>query len=342
MLACFVYNAVMIVSRTPLRVSFFGGGTDYPDWYEQQGGAVLATTINKYVWITMRRLPPFFRHNYRIVWSKVEEVERVADIQHPAVRGIFEWMKEDQGLEVHYNGDLPARSGMGSSSSFTVGIMKALKAFRGEIISRRQLAKDAIHVEQKVLKEAVGSQDQISAAYGGFNHIVFHEGGGFNVTPVLLPPDRREALQNHLMLFFTGISRFSVVAAQDQIEQMDANVQRLLRMRRMVDEAIALLRDPDASLHGFGELLHESWTLKQKLSSKVSGPQINELYTRGREAGAIGGKLLGAGGGGFLLFFVEPEKQEAVRLALSDLTHVPFSFESAGSQIVIYEPEGLG
>lgn len=330
----------MIVTRTPFRISFFGGGTDYPTWFQEHGGVVVSTTIDKYCYISCRYLPPFFEHKYRVVYSKIENVVAPAEIQHPAVRAVLEYMGCKDGLEIHHDGDLPARSGLGSSSSFTVGLLNALKAIKGKHISNEDLASLAIHIEQDVIKENVGSQDQISAAYGGFNRIEFLQNGGFRVNPVILHRDRQEDFQNHLMLFFTGFSRIASEIAKSKIDNIHQRYTELSRMKEMADEAISVLQGA-GSLDEFGHLLDQGWQFKKSLSDKVSTPEIDEMYQAAREAGALGGKLLGAGGGGFMLFFVKPENQACVRERLSHLIHVPFRFENSGSRVVLYQPNGL-
>jgi D-glycero-alpha-D-manno-heptose-7-phosphate kinase len=331
----------MIISRTPFRVSFFGGGTDYPTWYREHGGAVLATTIDKYCYISVRELPPFFEHRFRLVYSIVENVKDVAEFKHPAVRAVLQWLTVTRGLEIHHDGDLPARSGLGSSSAFTVGLLNALKALEGRHLSREDLAQQAIHVEQDVICEPVGSQDQISAAYGGFNHIAFRQDGTFQVNPVILPRPRIEELQDHLMLLFTGISRTASEVAQTKIANLKKRECELKAMRGMVDTAMEILASPTTDITAFGRLLHESWMLKRQLSDQVSNRTVDELYDAARAAGAIGGKLLGAGGGGFLLLFARPADQPRVREALRQLISVPLRFETGGSRIVLYQPDGL-
>lgn len=330
----------MIISRTPFRVSFFGGGTDYPDWYREHGGSVLATTIDKYCYISVRELPPFFEHRFRIVYSIVENVQEIDEIHHPAVRAVLQTMAVRDGLEIHHDGDLPARSGVGSSSAFTVGLIGALHALRGRHISKEGLANEAIHVEQCVLREAVGVQDQISAAFGGFNHITLRPDGVYQVSPMILPPDRLHALQSHLMLFFTGISRTAADVAQAQLDNLKTRAAELRAMHDMVPRAIEILSSATADIVDFGTLLDESWALKRRLSDRVTNSTIDACYDAARRAGATGGKLLGAGGGGFMLLFVRPEAQAAVREALRDLIQVPFRFEMSGSRVVLYQPDG--
>jgi D-glycero-alpha-D-manno-heptose-7-phosphate kinase len=282
----------MIISRTPFRISFFGGGTDYPQWYRQHGGEVLATTIDKYAYVSVRYLPPFFEHKSRIVYSKIEAVREFSEIEHPAVRAILPYMGVTQGIEIHHDGDLPARSGLGSSSSFTVGLIHALSALQNERPSKEMLALRALQVEQDIIKEAVGSQDQICAAYGGFNHIEFrkeHE-GPFEVTPIHLPEGNLRIFQDHLMLFFTGFSRIAAVIAQSKIDNFKHRENELNQMGAMVGEAIGYLTRGE--LDKFGMLLHESWLLKKSLSEKVTTPEVDEIYSAAMRSGALVGKLL--------------------------------------------------
>jgi D-glycero-alpha-D-manno-heptose-7-phosphate kinase len=331
----------MIISRTPFRVSFFGGGTDYPGWYLENGGAVLATAIDKFCYISCRYLPPFFKYRYRIVYSNIELIENIGEIKHPAVRAVLGDMKMVDGLEIHHNGDLPARSGLGSSSSFTVGLINALKALKGEMSSNENLASQAIHVEQELLKENVGSQDQMTAAFGGFNKIIFNQNGTFNVNPLIISQAKFENLQSHMMLFFTGFERFSSDIAKEQIANIKDRAAELKALRQMVEEAVNLLSNKNNSVADFGRLLHEAWVCKRKMSSKITTPEIDEIYEAARGAGAVGGKLLGAGSGGFFLLFVPPELQRRVRERLQHLIYVPFKFEPTGSRIVLYQPDGL-
>jgi D-glycero-alpha-D-manno-heptose-7-phosphate kinase len=331
----------VIITRTPYRVSFFGGGTDYPAWIRDHGGAVLATAIDKYCYITCRRLPPFFEHKHRIVYSVIESVASNDQIKHPAVRAALEFENVTEGLEIHHDGDLPARSGLGSSSSFTVGLVHALHALRGNMSNRDQLAKAAIHIEQELLQENVGSQDQIIAAYGGLNHVEFRLDGTFDVTPVIVPPERKAELNSHLMLCFTGFSRFASGIAKSQLANMAAKEKQLMRMQAMVDEGLEIFVNSSVRITAFGELLHEAWQAKRSLSNMVTTPEIDEIYEAARDAGAIGGKLLGAGGGGFMLLFAKPEYHAAIRERLKTLIHVPFEFEDSGSRVVLYQPNGL-
>jgi len=331
----------MVITRTPFRISFFGGGTDYPGWFRDHGGAVLATTIDKYCYITCRRLPPFFEHKHRIVYSRIENVQRPEQIEHPAVRAVLQWAQVSDGLEIHHDGDLPARSGLGSSSSFTVGLVHALHALRGQMAGKEALARNAIHIEQDLIGENVGSQDQVSAAFGGFNRIEFRRDGGFDVAPVILPAGRREELKSHLMLCFTGLSRIASEVAKSKIDNLKNRAEELHRMRAMVDEAAGILQDVRRPIADFGKLLDASWQYKRRLSDKVSTPEIDHIYETAMAAGASGGKLLGAGGGGFMLLFAAPERQAAIRDRLSNLVHVPFEFDDSGSKVVLYQPNGL-
>jgi D-glycero-alpha-D-manno-heptose-7-phosphate kinase len=331
----------MIISRTPFRISFFGGGTDYPSWFREHGGAVVGAAIDKYFYMSMRRLPPFFAHRYRIVYSQIELVQQISEIKHPAVRGILADLNVQEGLEIHADADLPARSGLGSSSSFTVGLLHALYALDGKMVSKRDLATQAIRMEQEVLKENVGSQDQLWAAYGGFNRIDFRCDGSFAVAPIMLPPQRRDEFTRSIMLFFTGFTRFASDFAEEKIKNMNSRKSQLRTIRSMVDSAIDMLIDPKTPVRELGDLLHESWRLKRELADNVSNAQIDEIYEAGREAGASGGKLLGAGGGGFMLFLVDPEKREQVRERLKNLIHVSVGFDTDGSKIVLYQPDGL-
>jgi D-glycero-alpha-D-manno-heptose-7-phosphate kinase len=331
----------MIISRTPFRVSFFGGGSDYPAWYRENGGAVLATTIDKYCYISCRYLPPFFEHRYRIVYSKIENVKEISEIQHPAVRAVLQCLECTRGVEIHHDGDLPARSGLGSSSSFTVGLINTMMALNGRHISKEENAKLAIHIEQNVIRENVGSQDQVSAAFGGFNIIEFDQQDSFRVIPLILPPQRFKELESHLMLFFTGLTRTASEIAKSKIDNIPKRQVEIRRMQELVQEAVSILRGDHTPIAEFGKLLDQSWKYKKRLSAEISTQRIDEIYEAACNAGAIGGKLLGAGGGGFILLFVKPEQQQRVRETLSSLVHVPFSFENSGSKIVLYQPSGL-
>ena len=320
----------MIITRTPYRVSFFGGGTDYPAWYQQHGGQVLTSSLDKYTYISLRRVPAFLGSKYRVFWGKVENVDRREEIEHNGVRGCLEYLEIDDGIEVNHAGDLPARSGLGSSSAFTVGMLNALHAMKGEHRSHRQLAQEAIDVEQNVLKETVGVQDQIECAHGGFNHIKITQ-MGYSIYPINVPTDK---LEGNLLLYFTGLQRYASEIAEAQVKALKE--EELHRIAELVDEAIECLAEN--KLRNFGHKLHESWMLKRRLSDKVSNPEINDIYGRARNAGAIGGKLLGAGGGGFMLLYVESQEQSSVRAALSEFIEVPFRFGHEGSRVMVNEP----
>lgn len=326
----------MIISRTPFRVSFFGGGTDYPGWYNENKGAVLATTIDKYCYITCRYLPPFFEHKSRIIYSKMEHTQTINEIDHPSVREVLRFLNIQEGVEIHHDGDLPARTGLGSSSSFTVGLLNGLYAMRGVMPSKERLATEAIHVEQDMIKENVGCQDQTLAAYGGFNYIEFGGANHLQVRQVTVAPETVEKLQNHLMMFFTGFSRTASEIAAHQVSNIPNKKKELTDMYNMVQEAVKVLNGND--ICRFGKMLDESWKIKRSLSNKIATPYIDELYDTAIDAGALGGKLLGAGGGGFVLLFVEPHNKAKVRERLKDLLEVPFRFENLGSQIIFYQP----
>ena len=328
----------MIISRTPFRVSFFGGGTDYNSWFQEHNGAVLATTIDKYCYITCRYLPPFFEHRSRIIYSKMEHVrESIDEIDHPAVREVLRFLKIHEGIEIHHDGDLPARTGLGSSSSFTVGLLNGLYALKGQMVTKERLAREAINVEQDMIKENVGCQDQTLAAYGGFNLIEFGGSNHLRVQPLTISATKLNLLQEHLMLFFTGFSRNASTIAKAQVKNIPQKKPELSRMQEMVGEAVAILNGND--ILKFGRLLNESWQLKRTLSDKISSTHIDDLYNAAMKAGAVGGKLLGAGGGGFILFFVEPSRKDKIRQALKGFLEVPFKFENLGSQIIFYQPD---
>jgi D-glycero-alpha-D-manno-heptose-7-phosphate kinase len=328
----------VIITRTPFRVSFFGGGTDYPGWFRVHGGAVLATTIDKYCYLSCRYLPPFFEHRIRVVYSKIENCHSIEEVGHPAVREVLRHVGLDRGVEIHHDGDLPARSGMGSSSAFTVGLLQALYALKGQMIDKRRLALEGIFIEQDRLKEAVGSQDQVSAAYGGFNHIVFDPNGEISVRPMTIAADRLRLLNDHLMLFYTGIERTASTVAETFVQEMDRNTDHLRVLHRQVETGIDILND-GGDIRAFGELLHDAWQSKRSLSAEVSNSQVESLYEEARAHGAIGGKLIGAGGGGFMLLFVPPAARRSVRETFYRLIHVPFQFSTGGSQVIFFEPD---
>ena len=330
----------MIITRTPYRISFFGGGTDYPDWYRTNGGEVLAATIDKYCYLSCRYLPPFFPHKIRIVYSKIELCRNVSEIKHPAVREVLNFLPiRTGGLEIHHEGDLPARSGIGSSSSFTVGLLNALHALQGKMISKHQLAMESIHVEQNMIKETVGSQDQTSAAYGGLNHMRFLPNGEITVRPMTLTQERLKELNSHIMLFFTGVNRTAEGIARSYVSKIEQKKKQLLLMQEMVDESIAILNSNNCDICDFGKLLHEAWMAKRSLSPLVSNSHVDDLYGLARASGAIGGKLLGAGGGGFIMLFVKPENQINVQDKLEKFLHVPFDFEVNGSQTIFVDQQ---
>ena len=331
----------MVITSTPLRVSFFGGGTDYPVWYRQHGGSVLSTTINKCCYITCRPLPPFFEYHSRISYSKVENVNRNDAIQHPSVRACLQFLGIQDGVEIHHVADLPARTGLGTSSAFTVGLLLALYAMRNQMRDKHSLTRDAIHVEQEVLREAVGSQDQTSAAHGGFNRIDFRTDGGIEVKRILTDQKRLTTLEQHLALYFTGFSRTASEIATEQVRITPHKHRELETMLQLVDEAEAIIADSNRSIDDFGRLLHESWQIKRSLTGKISNANIDEIYQAGLSAGALGGKLLGAGGGGFMLFYVPPERRQELRIRLKKLLCVPFGFSAQGSRVVVYEPEEI-
>ena len=332
---------LMAISRTPYRVSFFGGGTDYPPWFRRHGGAVLSMAIDKYCYIGTGFLPPFFGIRHRIIWSHIEAVGSAAEIQHPAVRAGLEHLGFDdsEGIELFHQGDLPARSGIGSSSSFAVGLINALSTMRGKTLNARELALSAIDLEQNKLKEAVGCQDQIASAFGGMNVIRFERDDSFSVTPLALGEAGRCEFERWLMLFYTGSSRLSSDFAKRLIKNLDANARHMTRMGEMVDIGAELLHA--GRIEEFGRLLHESWTLKRGLANGTSTNMIDRIYDDAQRAGAIGGKLLGAGGTGFMVFVVPPEKQPAVAKALSELITVPVTTDFTGSTIV-YRREATG
>ena len=300
----------------------------------------MGTTINKYCYISCRLLPPFFEHKHRIVYSKVETVKTISEIQHPAVRATLEYMGINNGMEIHYDGDLPARAGLGSSSSFTVGLLHALYAMKGEMLSKKRLASEAIHIEKDILKENVGLQDQVFASVGGFKKIDFINGNTFHEIPITVINERFNELRDHLMLFFTGISRFASNIAEKKIENIPNRKKELTLMCEMVDEGISILTS-DTNICEFGKLLHESWKLKRSLSDNITTSFIDDVYSSAMDAGAIGGKLLGAGGGGFMLIFAKPQNQPEIKKRLRKFLSVPFEFDRLGSQVIVFQPDAL-
>ncbi len=331
----------MVIIRTPLRISFLGGGTDHPIWFREHGGAVLSTSINKYIYLQIRQLPSIYSFNFRIVWRIIEEIEEIKDIKHPVVREVLRHYFPDvpKRFEISYNADLPSRSGLGSSSAFTVAFLQGLWAQQGRLISQPELAHEAIHVEQDLLKEPVGCQDQVAVAHGGLNRIDFSQDATFRLTPLPLPLGRKEALESHMMFFFTHFEREAGTIEASKIRNFDKKSRHLFRMQHLVDEGQALLLNPNEPISRFGELLNEGWKLKRDLSETVSNYDIDQAYEAAMAAGASGGKLLGAGGGGFLLFIVKPELQPKVREALRNMIEVPIRFEHRGSHIALFDPE---
>ncbi len=326
----------MIITKTPFRMSFFGGGTDIPEFFREHGGAVISTTFDKYCYVTVRHLPPFFDYHTELSYSQIERVTAVEDIDHPAVREAMKAM-DMHDIRLTYEADLPARTGLGTSSSFAVGMLNAFYALKGKYADKERLAKEAVHLERVLCREAGGWQDQIAAAYGGLNRIDFHC-DSFDVTPIIISPERKARLEENLLLFFTGFVRFSseIQKASKTLEEKTAQLKEMLAM---VDDAEAVLEDKTRDLDDFGRLLDASWRLKRQTGGRVSTDEIDALYEKALAAGALGGKLLGAGGGGFLLFYVPKEKQPAVMETLSSLMHVPFAFENGGTRVIHYSPE---
>ena len=327
----------MIITQTPFRMSFFGGGTDFSGFYNEHGGAVLSTTFDKYAFVTVRHLPPFFEYKTHLTYSKEEKVNVNSEIVHPAIRNAMEWL-DMHDLRLTYEADLPARTGLGTSSSFAVGMLSAFYAIKGKYADKRKLADDAIYLERTLCAEAGGIQDQIAASFGGLNRINF-SADGYSVNPVIISPERKKELNDHLMLFFTGFSRFSSDIQKGTEKSMKDKTQQLIEMYHLVDDAEKILTDKNTSLDEFGKLLDYTWKLKRGISSGISTGSIDEQYDKAMKAGALGGKLLGAGGGGFLLFFVPTEKQDAVKKALEGQMYVPFKFENEGTKIIYYGQE---
>lgn len=327
----------MIITQTPFRMSFFGGGTDFSGFYNEHGGAVISTTFDKYCYVTVRHLPPFFDYNTHLTYSKEEKINNISEIQHPAIRNAMEYL-DMHDIRLTYESDLPARSGLGTSSSFAVGMLSAFYALKGQYADKRKLADDAIHLERVLCQEAGGIQDQIAASFGGLNRINF-SADGYTVHPVIISPERKKLLNSRLMLFFTGFSRFSSDIQKGTEKSMKDKTQQLLEMYHLVDDAEKILTDKNTSLDEFGKLLDYTWQLKRGISSGISTSSIDEQYDRAKKAGALGGKLLGAGGGGFLLFYVPEEKQNDVKKALAGQMYVPFNFENDGTKVIHYSPE---
>lgn len=328
----------MIITKTPFRMSFFGGGTDIEEYFKENGGAVLSTTFDKYCYVNVRHLPRFFDYFTELSYSKTERVTNVEDIQHPAIRNAMK-MLDMHELRLTYEADLPARSGLGTSSSFAVGMLNAFYALKGKYADKKKLADEAIYLERVLCAEDGGWQDQIAASFGGFNRINFNV-DGYEVLPVIISPERKRKLNDNLMMFFTGFTRFSAdVQKANETSGAEYKKARLKKMYELVDEAEAILTDKNRDLDDFGRLLDTTWRLKKGTGSAVSTGSIDELYEKGMQAGALGGKLLGAGGGGFFVFYVQPEKQDAVKKAMKDLMYIPFKFEDSGTQVIYYGPE---
>ena len=326
----------MIITQTPFRMSFFGGGTDFPDFYKEYGGAVISTTFDKYCYVNVRHLPRFFDYSTELSYSRIERVTDVEEINHPAIREAMKFLDMHE-IRLTYEADLPARSGLGTSSSFAVGMLNAFYSLKGKYADKRKLADDAIYLERVLCNESGGVQDQIAASFGGLNKICFNA-EGYEVNPVIISPDRKQRLNKNLMLFFTGFSRFSSDIQQTTQKALADKKKQLLEMLSLVDEAEKVLTS-GGDLNEFGRLLDYTWRLKRGISGGISTDSIDGLYAKGMEAGALGGKLLGAGGGGFLLFYVEEEKQGAVHKAMEELLYVPFKFENSGTRVIHYTPE---
>ena len=328
----------MIISKTPYRISFFGGGSDYPSWYLKNGGMVLSTTINKFVYISCRNLPPFFSHKYRIVWSKLETVKKINQINHRPIRKMLDYYNIKNGVEIHYDGDLPARSGMGSSSVFVVGLVNLLNNLLGKKLTRKKLAEKSIFFEQEILNENVGSQDQVAVSYGGFNKIVFKKNGNFIVSRFSTSKNVIKKLNKNLLLVYTGITRNAHDIAKDYINKLEkSKSSHILKILNFVNEAELILKNGD--LDDFGNLLHEAWIEKKYLSSNISNSKIDNIYNIATKNGALGGKLLGAGGGGFLLFYVPKNMQRKFFNAFKKKVIIPFKFNNEGSEIMFNKPD---
>lgn len=327
----------MIITQTPFRMSFFGGGTDMESFFKEYGGAVLSTTFDKYCYVNVRHLPRFFDYSTELSYSKIERVTDIDNIQHPAIRNAMK-MLDMHEVRLTYEADLPARSGLGTSSSFAVGMLNAFYALKGKYADKKQLADEAIYLERNLCQETGGWQDQIAASFGGFNRINFNA-DGYEVLPVIISPERKKLLNQNLMMFFTGFTRFSSDVQKANVSDKADKTSQLKEMLSLVDEAEKVLTDKNSDLDEFGKLLDHTWKLKRKTGSAVSTNSIDELYAKGIAAGALGGKLLGAGGGGFLVFYVRPEWQDSVRKAMNNLLYIPFKFENGGTRVIYYLPE---
>ena len=328
----------MIITRTPFRMSFFGGGTDMKDFFMEHGGAVISTTFDKYCYVIVRHLPRFFDYSTELSYSRIERVTSADDIEHPAVKNAMK-MLDMHEIRLTYAADLPARSGLGTSSSFAVGMLNAFYALKGKYAGKKKLADDAIYLERVLCNESGGWQDQIAASYGGFNRINFNRDGTYDVYPLIIHPDRKKQLDDNLMMFFTGFTRFSSDMQKANAKGYHDKTKQLLEMLDLVDQAQKILTDKSADLDDFGRMLDHTWKLKRQTGGAITTNSIDELYQRGIDAGALGGKLLGAGGGGFLVFYVQPEKKQAVKDAMKDLLYVPFHFEDGGTRVIHYTPE---
>ncbi len=331
----------MIITQTPFRMSFFGGGTDMESFFIKHGGAVLSTTFDKYCYVNVRHLPRFFDYSTELSYSRTERVTSIEDIEHPAIRNAMK-MLDMHEIRLTYEADLPARSGLGTSSSFAVGMLNAFYALKGKYADKKKLADEAIYLERVLCEEAGGWQDQIAASFGGFNRINFNTDGTYDVLPVIISPERKKNLNDNLMMFFTGFTRFSSDVQKANAgtkETQEAKEKRYLEMLSLVDKAEQILTDKNTDLDDFGRLLDHTWKLKKQTGSAVSTNSIDALYEKGMQAGALGGKLLGAGGGGFLVFYVQPEYQETVKEAMKELMYIPFRFEDGGTRVIHYTPE---
>lgn len=327
----------MIITKTPFRMSFFGGGTDMESFFKEHGGAVLSTTFDKYCYVNVRHLPRFFDYSTELSYSKIERVTNVEDIQHPSIRNAMK-MLDMHEIRLTYEADLPARSGLGTSSSFAVGMLNAFYALKGQYAGKKKLADEAIYLERSLCQEAGGWQDQIAASFGGFNRISFNA-DGYEVLPIIISPERKKELNNNLMMFFTGFTRFSSDVQKINAVSKKDKIAQFKEMLALVADAESLLTNKNADLDDFGRMLDHTWKLKRQIGSAVSTNSIDELYEKGINAGALGGKLLGAGSGGFLIFYVQPDRQESVRLAMRNLMYIPFKFEDGGTRVIYYAPE---
>ena len=327
----------MVITQTPFRMSFFGGGTDFPGFYNEHGGAVISTTFDKYCYVNVRHLPPFFEYSTELSYSKIERVKNIEEIKHPSIRECMRYL-DMRDIRLTYEADLPAKSGLGTSSSFAVGMLNAFYSLKGKYKSKRELADDAIYLERELCNEAGGVQDQIAVAFGGFNRIDF-SADGYQVTPVVMSNERKEILNDNLMMFFTGFSRFSSdIQTSTQAVLKDKTAQ-LLEMYSLVDTAQGILTDKNSDLNDFGRLLDHTWKLKRGITTRISTNSLDEIYEKAMSAGALGGKLLGAGGGGFFVFYVEPEKRKSVMQALDKLLYIPFRFEDSGTRVIYFDAE---